>query len=66
MLLNLKTEIARARTSQAKIARTVGIRPETMSDKVLEKTEFTRSEMYAISAIFPEVDMKYLFESNKK
>ena len=61
MLLNLKTEIARARISQAKIARTVGIRPETMSDKVLEKTEFTRSEIFDFSAIFPYVYIKYLF-----
>ena len=54
MLLNLKTEIARKRLSAAKIAEYIGITPKTMSCKVNEKTEFTRSEMFAIhSRFFP-------------
>ena len=54
MLLNLKTEIARKRLSATKIAEYIGITPKTMSCKVNEKTEFTRSEMFAIhSRFFP-------------
>ena len=52
MLLNLKTEIARKRLSAAKIAEYIGITPKTMSCKVNEKTEFTRSEMFAIHSRF--------------
>ena len=67
MLFNLKTEIARAKTSQAKIARAIGIRTETISDKILEKSDFTRSEMYAIhDRFFPNVDFRYLFTSDKE
>ena len=65
MLLNLKTEIARAKTSQAIIAKFLGITTKTLSAKVTEKSEFTRTEMYKIHAqFFPETGMKYLFESN--
>ncbi len=66
MLLNLKTEIARAKTSQRKIAKFLGIDTKTMSKKINEKTDFTRTEMYKIqSTFFPNVDLKYLFESEK-
>lgn len=64
MLLNLKTEIARRKTSQAKIAYALEIAPKTLSLKINEKSELTRTEMYTIHAqFFPETDMKYLFES---
>lgn len=64
MLLNLKTEIARKKLSQAKIAREIGINTKTMSQKVTEKTELTRSEMYRIhKRFFPDVDFRYLFDS---
>ncbi len=67
MLLNLKTEIARVKTSQRKIAEFLGIDTKTISSKILEKTDFTRTEMYKIqSAFFPNVDLKYLFESEQE
>ncbi len=66
MLLNLKTEIARAKTSQAKIASAIGISEKAMSNKILERSDFTRLEMYAISELFPKADMKYLFASDKQ
>lgn len=66
MLLNLKTEIARKKISQAKIAAFLCIGERTMSHKVTEKSDFTRSEMYAIhKEFFPDIDMKYLFDSEK-
>ncbi len=65
MLLNLKTEIARRKLSQAKIARAIGISDRAMSQKVTERTEFTRSEMYAIHKIFfSDVNFRYLFASD--
>ena len=67
MLLNLKTEIARRKLSQAKIARTIGIGEKTMSNKVTEKNEFSRKEMYLIHDLFfPDTDMRYLFDSDKE
>lgn len=66
MLLNLKTEIARRKLSQAKIARTIGISERAMSQKITENTELTRSEMYVIhEKFFSEVDFKYLFSSSE-
>lgn len=67
MLLNLKTETARKHLSCRKIAKEIGISKEAMSNKVTEKTQFTRPEMYAIhDKFFPETDMKYLFASDKE
>lgn len=67
MLLNLKTEIARKKLSQAKVARGIGIRQESMSDKILEKTKMSRDEMYAIhERFFPDTDFKYLFMSDNR
>jgi plasmid maintenance system antidote protein VapI len=65
MLLNLKTEIIRKHLSEAKIAAAIKINPKTMSNKVTEKSDFTRSEMYKIAEFFPDTDMKYLFASDK-
>lgn len=67
MLLNLKTEIARRKLSQAKISRAIGISERTMSQKVTEQTEFTRTEMFRIhSTFFPEADFHYLFASTEE
>lgn len=67
MLLNLKIEICRKGISAAEIAHFLGIRTETMSKKVTEKVQFTRTEMYKIhDEFFPETDLYYLFCSNKK
>ncbi|MBP0985366.1 MAG: hypothetical protein J6A19_16760 [Oscillospiraceae bacterium] len=67
MLLNLKTEIARRKLSCRKIAKGVDISKEAMSHKITEKSQFTRSEMYAIhDMFFPDTDMKYLFASENE
>ena len=67
MLLNLKTEIARRKLSQAKIALAICIDEKTMSNKVTEKNEFLRREMYLIhDTFFPDTDMQYLFDSDLK
>lgn len=67
VLFNLKTEIIRSKFSANKIAKAIGISPKAMSNKVTEKTQFTRDEMYAIQdKFFSEADMKYLFASDKE
>ncbi len=67
MLLNLKVELCKKGISAAKIARFLGIRRETMSKKVIEKSQFTRDEMYRIhDNFFPETDLYYLFRSDKE
>lgn len=67
MLLNLKTEIARRKLSGRKIAKDIGISKEAMTHKVTERSQFTRSEMYAIHGrFFPDTDMKYLFASTEE
>lgn len=67
MLLNLKVEICKKGTSSAKIAKYLGIDTKTMSQKVTEKSQFTRVEMYKIhKEFFSDVDFHYLFQSDKE
>lgn len=67
MLTNLKVEMCRKNISAAKIACFLGIRKETMSKKVIEKSQFTRAEMYKIhERFFPDTDFHYLFRSDKE
>lgn len=66
MLLNFKIEICRKGISAAEIAHFLGIRTETMSKKVTEKVQFTRTEMYKIhDEFFSDTDFHYLFRSDK-
>lgn len=67
MLINLKLEICKKKISAAKISRFLGIGTETMSNKVTEKSQFTRTEMYKIhEEFFPDTDFYYLFRSDKE
>lgn len=67
MLLNLKVEICKKGISSAKIAKYLGIGLKTMSNKVIEKSQFTRTEMYKIhKEFFPDTDFHYLFLSDKE
>lgn len=67
MLQNLKIEILKKNTSSVKISRFLGIDARTMSQKVTEKSQFTRLEMYKIhKEFFPDVDFYYLFQSDKE
>lgn len=52
MLQNLKIEILKKNISSAKISRFLRIDARTMSQKVTEKSQFTRSEMYKIHGEF--------------
>ncbi len=67
MLTNLKVEICKKGISAAQISRSLGINIKTMSQKVTEKSQFTRTEMYKIhKEFFPDVDFHYLFASEKE
>lgn len=67
MLINLKLEILKKGLSSARISQHIGINQKTMSMKIHEKTDFTRSEMYKIhNEFFPDVDFFYLFLSDEK
>lgn len=67
MLLNLKLEICKKNISAAKISRFLGIDIQTMSKKVNEKSQFTRTEMYKIhKEFFSDTDFHYLFLSDKE
>ena len=55
------------RVSAATICRTIGITPKTMSCKVNEKSQFTRTEMYRIhDYFFKDEDFYELFKSDKQ
>lgn len=67
MLMNLKLEICKRNISSAKIARFIGIGVQAMSNKVTEKSQFTRTEMYKIhTEFFSDMDFYYLFRSDKE
>lgn len=64
MLMNLKVEMCRKKISAAQISRHLRIDVKTMSKKVNEKTQFTRTEMYKIyEDFFPDTDFYDLFRS---
>ena len=66
MLLNFKVEIVRHNLSAAQIADFLKINTKTMSQKITEKSQFTRDEMYKIyDQYFRDVDFHYLFMSDK-
>lgn len=45
-----------------RLAELLGIRPETVSDKITGKSDFTRTEMFLIrDTFFDDIDMAYLF-----
>ena len=67
MLLNLKFAIFKYKLSASKISKAIGIDNKTMSNKVNEKSQFTRSEMYRIhDEFFKDEDFYELFKSDKQ
>lgn len=68
MLSNLRAEMARKRISGIEIGKRIGISEKSVSNKINERSDFTRKEMFLIKEIFfPDVsDMRYLFESDNE
>ena len=62
MLMNLKTQMWQKGITGRRLAELLGIRPETFSDKITGKSDFTRTEMFLIrDTFFDDIDMAYLF-----
>lgn len=61
---NLKAEMARNGVSGADISSKIGVSQKSFSNKLIGKTEFTRSEMIAIQSVFEQgFTIEYLFET---
>lgn len=59
---NLRAELSRKGISQKQLADEVKLRPETLSKKMLGKTEFTYGEIKKIrDFINPDLKLEYLF-----
>lgn len=68
MLSNLRAEMARKRITGIEIGKCIGRSEKSVSNKINERSEFTRREMFLIkSNFFPDIsDMRYLFESDSE
>ena len=65
MLSNLRAEMARKKITGIDIGKCIGRTTKAVSNKINEHSDFTRKEMFLIKAnLFPESDMRYLFESD--
>lgn len=64
---NLLVEMTRLEMTQRELAKKIGVRPETLSKKILGKTEFTYGEIRKIrDLINPELKLEYLFAIEEK
>lgn len=62
--LNLKAEMARSGLNGNSVSKQIGLNPKSFSNKMIGKSEFTRSEMMAIQSVFEGKTIEYLFESS--
>ena len=58
---NLNAEMARKNMNKKTLSEETGIGYESLKNKMSGVTEFKRSEMLAIKAVFPECSLDYLF-----
>lgn len=66
MLVNLKAEMWKRHITGKQLSARIGIRPETFSDKINGRSDFTRTEMFAIwNTFFSDLNMTFLFEDEK-
>lgn len=64
---NLLVEMTRLEMTQKELAEKIGVRPETLSKKILGKAEFTYGEIRKIrDLINPELKLEYLFAIEEK
>lgn len=60
---NLLAEMARGGINQRQLAERISMRPETLSKKIVGKSEFTLGECKKIRDILnPDLKLEYLFE----
>ena len=63
---NLKAEMARRNLSSEKLAQLIGMRPNTLRQKIRGNTEFTIPEAQAIKKVFTGLTIDYLFEKGEQ
>ena len=67
MYPNLEAEMARSKTTQAKIAELLNITPTTLSFKLNGKSTLSLKEGVKIrDAFFPDKSLDYLFKTDEK
>lgn len=66
MFKNLMTELDRKRITQKAVAELIGCAPNTLTNKLYGRQEFTLSEVLSISEnLLPEFDLHYLFHKDE-
>ena len=63
---NLKAEMARRNLTSEKLAQLIGMRPNTLRQKIRGNTEFTIPEAQAIKKVFTGLTIDYLFEKGEQ
>lgn len=61
---NLNAEMARKKMNIKSLSEETGIGYESLKNKMSGVTEFKRSEMLVIKAVFPECSLDYLFHTD--
>lgn len=65
VLANLRTEMYKRKITSKAISKYINRSEKAVSNKIHEKCDFTRSEMFLIkSNFFPDFSLDYLFESD--
>lgn len=59
---NLNAEMARKKMTIKSLAEETGMNYESLKNKMSGNTEFKRSEMLMVKAVFPNCSLDYLFE----
>lgn len=67
MLANLVAEMARNKILRSDIAETLGVKLETVSNWICERTSIRVDDGFTIQEVFfPSMTVDYLFKSDKK
>jgi len=65
MSVNLKAEMARRGITTKKLSELTGIPARTLSCKIKGASEWKWSEMQLVQDVFPDCELRYLFETKK-
>ncbi len=66
MFSNLKAELARHNIKSKELATALGVSEKTVSNKLYGRSEFTLSEINAISILLPDCELSYLFQKSEE
>lgn len=67
MYRNLRAEMARSGLKQEDLAKSIGVRVATISDKMNGKNRFYYDEALTIKkSFFPDLEIEYLFENENQ